>query len=285
MNQAKSDLVVVEGVPVETEEIRKEALKQARKELRKETKEKRKELDRQAREAERNAREAAWKAREAERKAREARWKLQREFPEGRGNWGEEWPPAIIICCLLSLMCSLAAFLGGLIWLSLDHAVATTPGNFFEPGPDCLVLNVTKQFVNRTEGCADRFRYEFTPDSFATVIRVVTQSEEFPRIDSSLCQNPDAVGLEAARFDIGDRKQCLVLHSLYEGYIDGLNCGSPAPPCYSIVPVTSSHDPTIAYALAPVLVVLGCTTFCYWMRADDKRTIRQYSQPPQIPSV
>lgn len=216
MDKKSSELVIVEGIPLEMEEIRREALKEARREL-------------------------------------------PRQSPGGIGEAGyrETWADcAAMLLLFLGFCVTFLAMAGGASWIHHDVQAAFTPEEFFDPLPDCLVLNVTQTFVNNSASCSDRYLYEFTPEPFANVVRVVVQAEEFVRSSSDLCGDPSAVGLERARFKIGDKKQCLVLQEFFQGYMGSFNCASPSPPCYSMLDITSSYDPTLAQALGSVIIVV-----------------------------
>lgn len=234
MDPEKTGIVVVEGVPVESDVIRQEIKDKMKEEIREEIlKEIREEAVREAKNG------MHVKAGEISQN------RIQSEVQVDRGTRGEE-SALQSACAFLCAFVVLATPVALLVWFIFDLSAAFDPEYFFDPVPDCKVLNVTKEFVNKSMGCADRFRYEFTPNQFESVVRVFTQEEEFTRADSGLCTNPDAVGLEAARFAVGTQKQCLLLRQFFEFYIPSFNCATPSPPCYIILPLISSHDPTAA---------------------------------------
>ena len=242
MDLEKAGVVVVEGVPVDSDELRE----QMREEMKREVRE---EIGRELYEV--ALRDLRSQAREEVRKnfhysaARETH--VNEQIPQGPNIQSE------MLGCLVLLV-----FTGIMLWFIYDLQAATVPENFFEAVPDCLVLNVTKEFVNKGVDCVDRFRYDFTPDQFASSVTVFSQFEEFTRADPSLCSDPDAVGLDAGRFDIGTQKQCFRLDPLAELYRPSFNCATPSPPCYTLLPVTSTHDPTAAIVVfvSPFVLVL-----------------------------
>lgn len=173
--------------------------------------------------------------------------------------------------CMYSLLMnvlglsSLTMIIAGLVWLSYEGIVATDPLGLFEQIDNCFVVNVTKEFFTNVDTCMDRFQYDFarTPTSAL----VISQQEDVNRTNITLCTEPDAVDLSAARFQAGQSATCYVIDPgnapIAALYIPTLNCGEPSPPCYSILPVTTTHK-FYAGLLGSAAIFMGGFTLMFF---------------------
>lgn len=193
--------------------------------------------------------------------------------PEERWErWEQRAEPLLVLGGIVSLIAVIAVYfvtVGGLVyWLVLEIGAAFIPQECFNT-LTCEVLDVTKSFIASSGNiCSDVFTYTWTPVDSAVVLR---QEEVLQRELQLGCLNASAVGLDDARFKSGEFSKCFRIRDLYVAYVGAFNCAetivlnnSSGQPCQSILPITSSHDPTLALVIAPLIVLLAISVCLYW---------------------
>ena len=161
-------------------------------------------------------------------------------------------------CLVIPLLLFLIGVLiGPIAWMYLENIAASDPALAFDVVEGCE-LSATSHEVEPALGtapCFDKFTFFFSPPGTSTVFK----QEQFVRVvPDALCADVNA---SRPTQPLGTYP-CNRARSAFEPYRGAFNCATPTSnveePCFTLLIPTTTHDPTTAFVVGPIVLVGGC---------------------------
>ena len=177
--------------------------------------------------------------------------------PVGVKDKEEEASSSGCACLIVPLIVFMVLVLiGPIAWMYLENIAADDPSLAFDVVQGCELTATSYQLQLPGDGtCFDRFMFVFTPPGTSTEFEQIQLIRVVP---DALCAD---VNMTKPTLPLGTYP-CSRVRGVFAPYSGAFNCATPTTSveetCYSLVPVTTNHNPTMAFVIGPIVLVAGC---------------------------